>query len=48
MSWQKRWLKNLKKDIVKIEGIEKVGNYFFENLVEIANEDWLDEDKKIF
>lgn len=27
--------------------IEKVGNYFFENLVEIANEDWLDEDEKI-
>ncbi|MGL5637900.1 MAG: hypothetical protein ACRCW7_00950, partial [Cetobacterium sp.] len=23
------------------------GNYFFENLVEIANEDWLDEDEKI-
>ena len=22
-------------------------NYFFENLVEIANEDWLDEDEKI-
>ena len=24
-----------------------MGNYFFENLVEIANEDWLDEDEKI-
>lgn len=47
MSGQKRWLKNFKKDTGKIEGIEKVENYFFENLVEIVNEDWLDEDKKI-